>query len=66
MKVLVNQSCQTPHDPMDIAHQVPLAMEFSRQEYWNGVPFSSPGDVPDPGIKPRSPELQADDLLTEL
>jgi len=40
-------------------------MEFSRQEYWNGYPFPSPGDLPDPGIKPRSPALQADSLLSE-
>ena len=37
-------------------------MEFSRQEYWSGFPFSSPGDLPYPGIKPKSPELQADSL----
>ena len=41
-------------------------MEFSRQEYWNGLPFPSPGDFPDPGIEPGSPALQADDLLTDL
>ena len=41
-------------------------MEFSRQEYWSGLPFPSPGDLPDPGIKPRSPELQADGLPSEL
>jgi len=40
-------------------------MEFSRQEYWNRLPFLSPGDLPDPGVKPRSPELQADSLLSE-
>ena len=40
-------------------------MEFSRQEYWNGLPFPSPGDLPDPGIKPRSPTLQADSLPSE-
>ena len=40
-------------------------MEFSRQEYWSGLPFPSPGDLPDPGIKPRSPALQADALLSE-
>ena len=40
-------------------------MGFSRQEYWSGVPFPSPGDVPDPGIEPRSPTLQADDLTSE-
>ena len=41
-------------------------MGFSKQEYWSGLPFPSPGDLPDPGIKPRSPELQAVSLLTEL
>ena len=40
-------------------------MEFSRQQYWSGLPFSSPGDCPDPGIKPRSPTLQADSLPSE-
>ena len=41
-------------------------MEFSRQEYWSGLPFPSPGDLPDPGIKPWSPALQADSLPSEL
>ena len=41
-------------------------MGFSRQEYWNGLPFPSPGDLPDPGIKPWSPALQTDFLPTEL
>jgi len=40
-------------------------MGFPRQEHWSGLPFPSPGDPPDPGIKPRSPELQADTLSTE-
>ena len=40
-------------------------MGFSRQEYWNGLPFPSPGDLPDPGIKPESPTRQADPLLSE-
>ena len=52
--------------PMDCSLQAPLSMGFSRQEYWSGLPFPSPGDVPDTGIKPRSPALQADSLLTEL
>ena len=43
-----------------------LSMEFSKQECWNGLPFPSKGDFPDPGIKPRSPALQADSLLSEL
>ena len=49
-----------------VAHQAPLSMGFSRQEYWSGLPFPSPEDLPDPGIKPRSPALQADSLPTEL
>jgi len=40
-------------------------MEFSRQEYWGGLPFPFPGDLPDPGIEPGSPMLQADSLLSE-
>ena len=51
--------------PWTVAHQAPLSMEFSRQEYWSGLPFPSPGDLPDPGIKPSSPTLQADSLLIE-
>ena len=47
------------------AHQAPLSMGFSRQEYWSGLPFPSPGDLPDPGIKPESPVLQADSLPAE-
>ena len=43
-----------------VACQAPLSMVFSRQEYWNGLPFSSPGDLPDPKTEPRSPALQAD------
>ena len=58
------QSCPTLCDPMDCS--LPgLSMEFSRQESWSGLPFPSPGDLPDPGIEPRSPALQADSLLTE-
>jgi len=43
-----------------------MSMEFSRQEHWSGLPFSSAGDLPDPGIKPRSPALQEDSLPSEL
>ena len=43
-----------------VAYQAPQSMEFSRQEYWSGLIFLSPGDLPNPGIKPRSPALQAD------
>ena len=42
-----------------------LSVGFSRQEYWSGLPFPSPGDLPDPGIKPKSPALQADSLLSK-
>ena len=45
--------------------QAPLSLEFSRQEYWIGQPFPSPGDLPNPGIEPRSPTLQADSLPSE-
>jgi hypothetical protein len=48
--------------PWTAAYQAPPSMGFSRQEYWSGVPFPSPGDLPDPGIKPGSPALQADAL----
>ena len=51
--------------PQIVAHQAPLSMEFSRQEYWSGLPFPTPGDLPDPGIKPGSPALQADSLPSE-
>ena len=45
-----------------VAHQALLSMGFSRQEYWSGLPFPSPGDLPDPGIEPRSPTLHPDAL----
>ena len=45
--------------------KVPLSMEFSRQEYWSGLPFPSPGNLPDPGTEPGSPALQADTLPSE-
>ena len=62
----VAQSCVTLYNPMDyIAYQAPPSMEFSRQEYCSGLPFPSPGDLPDPRIKPRSPTLQADALPSE-
>ena len=48
-----------------VAHQAPLSMGFSRQEYWSGLPFPSPGDLLNPGIEPRSPALQADALTSE-
>ena len=51
--------------PWTVAYQAPLSMRFSRQECWSGLPFPSPGDLPDPGIEPGSPALQADALLSE-
>ena len=51
--------------PWTAAYQAPLSMGFSRQEYWSVLPFPSPGYLPDPGIKPRSPILQADALTSE-
>ena len=64
-KVLVSQSCLLFATPWTVACQAPLSMEFSRQEYWSEYPFPSPGDLPNPGIKPRSPALQADSLPSE-
>ena len=52
-------------DPCSVAFHAGQSMEFSRQEYWGGLPFPSPGDLPDSGIKPRSPALQADALPSE-
>ena len=52
--------------PRTAAHQVPLSMGFSRQEYWSGLPFPSPGDLPNLGIEPGSPALQADALTSKL
>ena len=62
---LVAKSCPTLATPWIVTHQAPLPMKFSRQEYWSELPFSSPGDLPDPGNEPRSPALQADSLPTE-
>ena len=61
--VLVTQSCPTLCNPMDYTQLA--SMEFSRQEYWSGQPSPSPGDLPDPGIKPGSPALQANSLPSE-
>ena len=49
--------------PWTVGHQTPASMGFPRQQYWSGLPFPSPGDLPDPGIEPRSPALQADALV---
>ena len=50
---------------MDRSPQAPLSMGFSRQEHWSGLSFPSPGDLPGPGMKPGSPTLQADSLLSD-
>ena len=63
---LVARSCSSLTTPQTVAHQAILSMGFFRQEYWSGLPSPSPGDLPDPGIEPGSPELQADSLPTEL
>ena len=51
--------------PWTVFYQAPQSMEFFRHEYWSGLPFPSPGDLPDPGIEPGSPALQAEALLSE-
>ena len=51
--------------PWTVAYQASPSMEFSMQEYWSGLPFPSPGDIPHPGIKPSSPALEADTLTSE-
>ena len=63
---LVNKSCPALAILWTIACQAPLSMGLSRQEYWSGLTFPSPGDLPRPGIEPGSPALQADDLPIEL
>ena len=65
VKVLASQSCPTLWDPMDCSLPGSQSLEFSRQEYWSGLPFPSPVYPPDPGIEPRSLELQADSLPSE-
>ena len=62
---LLQQACVLSHfspvsffvTPLTVAHQAPLSMGFSKQGYWSGLPFPSPGDLPNPGIKPMSPAL---------
>ena len=60
---LVGKSCLTAATPWTVAHQVSLSMRFLKQEYWSGLPFPSLGTLPNPGIEPTSPTLQADSLL---
>ena len=63
---LVAKLCSTFATPWTVACRVPLSMGFSRQEYWSGLSFPSPGGLPNTEIKPGSPALQADSLPTEL
>ena len=63
--MLVVQSCLILCDPMNCSPSDPLFMEFSKQEYWSGLSFPSPEDLPYPGIEPMSPALQANSLPSE-
>ena len=63
---LVAKLCPTLVTPWTVSCQAPLSMGFSRQEYWSALPFPSPGDLPDPGIEPGSPALDADSLPNEI
>ena len=65
VKVKLLSRVQLLVTPWTVAYQVPLSMGFSRQEDWSGLPFPSPGDLPDPGMEPGSPALQADALPSE-
>ena len=67
MKVKVKSLSRVPlfETPWTVARQAPLSMGFSRQEYWSGLPFPSPGNLPNPGVEPGSPALQADALPSE-
>ena len=65
VKVLVTQSCSTLCDPVDGSPPGSFVHGFSRHEYWSGLSFPFPGDLPDSGIEPRSPALQADFLPSE-
>ena len=65
MKVLVGQLCLTSHDPTDCSLPGSSIMGFPQHKYWNELPFPSPGDLPDPVIKPRSLAVQADCSPTE-
>ena len=63
---LVTESCPTLATPWTVARLAPLSIVFSRQEYRSGLPFPSPGDLPNPGIKPGSPALQADSPVCSI
>ena len=64
VEVFQVSSVQLLVTPETVAHQVPLSMGFPRQEYWSGLPFPLPGDLPNPGIEPMSPELQVDSFTS--
>ena len=64
--MLVTQSCPTLCYPQTVALQASLSIELSKQEYWSGLPFPSPEELPNTGIDPWSPALQADSLPFEL
>ena len=57
-RCLVTKLCLTLWTPWTVAHQAPLSLGFPRQEYWSGLPFPSPGDLPHPRLEPKSPILQ--------
>ena len=63
---LVAKSCLTPATPWTVPARRLCPWDFSRQEYWSALQFPSPGDLPNPGIEPASPTMQADSLPTEL
>ena len=65
MKVKLLSCVRLFATPWTVAYQASPSMRFSRQEYWSGLPFPSPGDVPGPGIEPGSPALEADALTSE-
>ena len=65
MNVHASSVAQSFVTPWTVACQTPLSMGFPRQEYWSGLPFLSPGDLPDPGVKPGSPAWQAHSLPSE-
>ena len=65
VKVKLLSRVQVFETPWMVAYQAPWSMGFSRQEYWSGLPFPTPGELPNPGIEPGSPALQTDALLSE-
>ena len=65
VKVKLLSHVQLFATPWTVAYQASPSMGFSRQEYWSGLPFPSPGDLPNPGIEPRCPALEADALTSE-